>query len=348
MSHGNISLKISDIQKSNDEESNDTVAQEAAALEAFLKFFCPPSDQDTWADKVARGLAQAALLRLNEGKPRTLFNSANVAQLAGRDVAPEDATRWLSRVWDKLEGQLSDREVGMQDTARMSGLSVYAWPRKIAGTGGAGKSSAFGMELLPLPEVAEPLPEVPPGGLAYVRDLTLKPAFWLKPVIATGFKLQGWRRAAFIGYGIGGIAVVGCASLLLWSVLATYFAALSYRDIAALVILSGLVAWAGYVVLRPFWRLIELRIIMAPDALLSIRERGVQLEAAKEAAEDGSSVRVIRLVRYAGHCPICGELVHLQDGRAEFRGRLVGRCEEHPAEHVFSFDRHTKVGKPLR
>ena len=47
-------------------------------------------------------------------------------------------------------------------------------------------------------------------------------------------------------------------------------------------------------------------------------------------------------------CPTCGEDVHLQYGKEEFPGRLVGRCGVHLAEHVYSFDRHTKVGKLLR
>ncbi len=116
----------------------------------------------------------------------------------------------------------------------------------------------------------------------------------------------------------------------------------------ALLLLAGLVGWVGYTLFRPFWTLIDRRIIMAPDALVSLRERGVQLEAAKENMEDGQSVRIVRLVRYSGRCPICSEHVYLHDGRKDFPGRLVGRCDEHPSEHVYSFDRHTRVGKPLR
>ncbi|WP_211960889.1 hypothetical protein [Cupriavidus plantarum] len=115
-----------------------------------------------------------------------------------------------------------------------------------------------------------------------------------------------------------------------------------------LLLLAAMVGWMAISVLRPFWRLIDLRIIMAPDILVSIRERSVQLEAAKEKDDDGNNVRVIRLVRYCGNCTFCGELVHLEEGRREFAGRLIGRCDEHPAEHIFSFDRHTRTGHPLR
>lgn len=204
------------------------------------------------------------------------------------------------------------------------------------------------MDFIRLPEVEGETAPLPPGGMAYVRDVTLKRAFWVRSLVEAGFALKGWRRYLFLGYGLGGLAFVGGLLVLLWTILTTQATRLPSGEIFTLLLLTGMVAWAGYTALRPFWRLIDLRIIMAPDALLSLRERGVQLEAAKEPTEGGQSVRIIRLVRYSGHCPICGEDVHLQDGKKEFPGRLVGRCDEHPAEHVYSFDRHTKVGKPLR
>lgn len=85
-------------------------------------------------------------------------------------------------------------------------------------------------------------------------------------------------------------------------------------------------------------------IIMTPDLLPSLRERGVQLEAAKEPAGDGQYLPVIRLVRYSARSPKCGETVYLHDGRREFPGLLLGKYDEEPAE----FDRFTKTGSPLR
>jgi len=35
------------------------------------------------------------------------------------------------------------------------------------------------------------------------------------------------------------------------------------------------------------------------------------------------------------HCPICGGRVSATKGRLEFFGKIVGRCEEAPVEHVF-------------
>ncbi|MGT2512271.1 hypothetical protein [Cupriavidus basilensis] len=329
-------------------EGTPTPVEQEAALEAFLEFFCRPDEREMWASKVARALAEDALKRLRNRKQPAEFNSANIAEMVGHSVAPEDATRWLAGIWTKLRRRLDEREAGMQDTARQTHLPFYAWPRKTVSSGGAGHSSTYGIAFLLLPQAEGQTEDLPSNGIAYVRDVTLRPAFWVKPLVEAGFALRGWRRNLFLAYGLGGMAIVGCVLLVLWLVVTTQATRLPSGQLFTLLLLAGLVLWLGYTLFRPFWTLIDRRIIMAPDALVSLRERGVQLEAAKETLQDGQSVRIIRLVRYSGRCPICSQDVHLQDGRKEFPGRLVGRCDEHPAEHVFSFDRHTKVGKPLR
>jgi len=341
---GNISIEIKDV----DTEANQTDADERqAALEAFLGFL-RLHGKETQPLRVALALAEDSLHRLHAGKPIVAYNSANVAGMAGHEVPAERATGWLTRNWSTLEKRLEEWKTGIQEFARQAGLSIYAWPRKTAGAGGAGNNSTYDIEFLSLP-ASDTKPVAPaPGGIAYVPDLTLKPAFWVKPLIQTGFALKGWRRVAFLLYGVGGIVVVGALLILLWLALTTQSARIRTGDIVTLILSAALVGWLGYDLLSPFWRLIDLRIIMAPDVLLSFRDHHVQLEAAKESAEDGQHVRVIRLVRYSAPCPRCGETVHLHDGRREFPGRLVGKCDEYPAEHVYSFDRFTKTGKPLR
>jgi hypothetical protein len=54
-----------------------------------------------------------------------------------------------------------------------------------------------------------------------------------------------------------------------------------------------------------------------------------------------NSDKSIKAVRYVAKCPLCGGKVLATKGRLEFFGRIVGRCEEAPVEHAFSFDRIT-------
>jgi hypothetical protein len=65
-------------------------------------------------------------------------------------------------------------------------------------------------------------------------------------------------------------------------------------------------------------------------------------------------IRKIQLVSYWATCPICKEnlkrnvRIELKKGGKEFPNRLIGCCSESPAEHIYSFDRITRIGKHLR
>lgn len=181
MRDGNISIEIKDIDTEADQADAD---EKQAALEAFLGFL-RLQGKETQPLRVARALAEDSLQRLHAGKALVAYNSANVAGMAGHNVPPDRATGWLTRNWSTLEKRLEEWETGIHEVARQAGLSICAWPRKIAGAGGAGNNSTYDIEFLNLPASdAEPIAP-PPGGIAYVPDLTLKPAFWVKPLIQT-------------------------------------------------------------------------------------------------------------------------------------------------------------------
>jgi len=322
-------------------------AEQVTALEAFLEFH-EQFARETKALAVARALAQASLERLEDGRPAARYNSANVAELVKQRVGPDGATGWLSKVWKGLEQNLEPRRTGFQDVARQAGVSIYAWPTKAQGGGGAGNSSEYFINFLPLPPsdatAAEPLR----GEVAYVQELTLKPAFWANPWFKKGFPLKGWRRKAFIAFGLVVIFAVACALILTWIALSDARISSSTRDVVVWLSFAGMVSWIGYAVLRTLSDLADFRIIMAPDVLVGFKELNVQLELARVKPSEGEPYRVMRLVRYSAKCAICGETVHLASGKKEFPDRLIGRCSEHPAEHVYSFDRHSRTGKPLR
>jgi len=96
---------------------------------------------------------------------------------------------------------------------------------------------------------------------------------------------------------------------------------------------------------RGIYRLFDDRILIAPDWMLAIKEFGatVEINRSKNANEDST----ILVQRYTSICPICGWMIKLDRGEPDFPRRIVGRCEEHPREHVFSFDRMLKRGELL-
>jgi hypothetical protein len=321
-------------------------AQQVAALRAFLAFH-RQFDRETKALAVARALAQDSLDRLESGRPIAKYNSANIADLVDQKVGPDGATGWLSKVWKSLEQSLEERRTGIQDVARQAGANIYAWPKKTPGAGGAGNSSEYSIEFLSLPQSDNPVVTPLPGEITYVQELTLKPAFWARPLFKKGFPLKGWRRTGFIAFGVVVLLAVAGALLLSWIALNNPKVS-SAKDVSVWVLFALMMVWVGYSTLKPFSDLADLRLIMAPDVMVGFTERNVQLELARERPADEKPYRVLRLVRYSAKCAVCGETVHLADGKREFPGRLVGRCSEQPREHVYSFDRHTRIGKPLR
>ncbi|HEX7820883.1 MAG TPA: hypothetical protein VF463_09720 [Sphingobium sp.] len=96
---------------------------------------------------------------------------------------------------------------------------------------------------------------------------------------------------------------------------------------------------------RRWNRLFTDRILLLGMGDVSDSDGGVVLDC--EQWREGRMAIVVR--SYVADCPICdAETVMLERGGAEFPGRIVGRCRNSPREHVFSFDRVTLEGAPLR
>jgi hypothetical protein len=113
--------------------------------------------------------------------------------------------------------------------------------------------------------------------------------------------------------------------------------------------LSNYLAIGGFgaLVIAGIWtrwgRLFDDRVLLLGSNDLAGATEGVVLD--RERAND-ETFMVLR--RYVAPCPICQTAtVRLARGEPEFRRRIVGRCEESPREHVYSFDRVTLEGEPL-
>ncbi|MCX7068205.1 MAG: hypothetical protein NTW85_11000 [Methylococcales bacterium] len=106
------------------------------------------------------------------------------------------------------------------------------------------------------------------------------------------------------------------------------------------------------------WDCLRKRVIsINPPLTANPRFTFTQLEcvATDEIREStGNPIRRIQLVSYWATCPICKNTlqrnvrIDVENGGREFHHRLIGRCSESPTEHVYSFDRVTRIGKPLR
>lgn len=107
----------------------------------------------------------------------------------------------------------------------------------------------------------------------------------------------------------------------------------------------GMVAWIAWILLGPILSTANLRVTMASALITPIGEiEDMQLIA--ERSENKTTV--YHLVKFSGECKLCGGRVTVGRGGLAAPGRLVGRCQGSPREHLYTFDHVTRVGMPLR
>ena len=143
---------------------------------------------------------------------------------------------------------------------------------------------------------------------------------------------------------------VACAVLWAWLLLIAMGAASTAIAFLKIGLIGGLTLWIAYQLLGWQMRLVADRIALAPwfmQALSKPDDYLLELCRNEEAERN-----TMYLVRYVADCPICGtkgrDMIHVESGRLEFFGRLVGRCSRAPNAHVFSFDHVTRLGRFLR
>lgn len=199
---------------------------------------------------------------------------------------------------------------------------------------------AGSMEVLGVPRTAS-------GAASFVVHYSIENAKrwllgrWLFPQERMPTRCWQWRiyKWTTLSYMLAGLALGFAALLVMY-----YGRGLSlkeYFQMAAVLATGwGVVWWRNEDSLT---RLAEDRITMATEWWAGFDEPS-QVEMIRT---EGKTSHV-QLVRYTANCSICGSKVEVLDGKREFPRRLVGRCTESPREHIFSFDRVTRTGFPLR
>jgi hypothetical protein len=215
--------------------------------------------------------------------------------------------------------------------------------------GGRGVPTLFQIELDPFLPSEEPAADADgnrdPGALHYEVS-PAKPAFWLRMLMGGGpFPMGSWRGYVLVGMALADLLLI-CLIWLGVYVLWAQPRPVSTTDIA-LVAMAALVSWTLWRGVRPIWRLPTDRVTLAGPTFLALSELHGQLRTMPNATRRDAG-RVFSVVRHWGICPICAAEVDVQDGRREFPGRLVGRCQDAPLEHVFSFDPVLLIGRPMR
>jgi hypothetical protein len=303
-----------------------------------------PSEQK--AHRILSALAQESLKAAEHGIDNPL-TAEEITAAAGEEpwAYKKSQNEWLD--WkDTVETYWNIKKPDVIQFAVKRGLKFYPRPHK-NGTSGHYKAT-YEIVTEPIPEDgAQSEPVVPLADRNLIRYEISEPgevklAWLVRPIFRRGeLHLSGWRRWLVLGWIFG--VIIGVTLLML----ALYFSFMSprsitTRDLASLIALVGIPAGAWFELIYPWFRLLEDRIKPASSLVLALGEKDAQVEVFRD-----NDLRVIRFVRYSATC-FCGATVYLSDGSPDFPRRMVGRCSESPREHIFSFDRVTRMGRVLR
>ena len=298
--------------------------------------------------QVLQFLAESTLSRLAEGMdPR--FNYYKIREGVTRETEG-DASAWFSRHWKSLTGDFRLRcEEGIQKFAADQGLDVYPWVEKHESDGGAGNQALISLIALPIPEILAPKKsaDATPHDITYIPAENLKLSWWARWLFDENQVAEGWRKWLLIWPTILYVALTVAGSIFVLIVLSHSKQPVTTGDVAAMLIIV-LFNWLAYRSLQQFTRLVDDRIIMASESMLGFKEFGVCLELFRPNAKEVGAPKKARMIKYAAQCPVCSAQVLLDVGEPDFPRRIVGRCQESPREHVFSFDRATRGGYRLR
>lgn len=248
----------------------------------------------------------------------------------------------VRKYWNQLLALWETKQDGIQQYLADKGINAIPHLEKIEG-GGSGIQSRYFIawsktnQTKKSREIAESAYDK--FSIRYVREDISSPGFVTR-FFSKGLNVSGWRRylfAAWVSVPII-VGVLGIFTLLAQIQLWDHFGS---EQVFKSIITVSLLLLGLWITAGSFINLPDNRIVVAPLWLQSeFNDRLIEL--IKEPN------RTVIAVHYSARCPICHGKVNAMSGKWEFRGRIVGRCENAPVEHVFSFDHVTRSGKSLR
>jgi len=297
------------------------------------------------ANSIIRHMVAETLRRLEGGQAEPVqFVRDNFVAACHPDGNPQliDANKWVPRTKD-LRAALSARTHALDP-----GYTVVL--RDVTG-GGKGNISQFWLALEERALHTHDADETPsaPLDITYLRTEKgeVKPAHWLRWWLKNGEVRNRSGKGKFF---LGSILLLSAGWVVMYalSIFGMWLSnePLTLGHVVKLLVTTATFWLVWHEVYRPWWQLLDHRVVSAPSAVVAFAEDPCQLEMYRHAGE-----KWIRLVRFTADCPLCGGSVELMPGKPDQCVPLVGRCLESPHYHVFSFDRShllgTYMGPPL-
>jgi hypothetical protein len=274
-----------------------------------------------------------------------------VSAIRGRAWSSSDNKEQMAddvrRQWHKLQKLWASKSEGISQRFSDLGIGLAPSLAKFEG-GGTGRPTKYRLEWIDQIKVVasatSTATNLPRDHVAvkYICE-DIEDAGPIARLFTKGYELAGWRRGLFLVAVLVPVLLCWLLVVLLAASLSAT-AALGEKPLVTSVFSLAIVIWTTWVTVGPLLQLATLRIVLAPWWMQSVDDDRL-LETR---FPPRFQTKAIRAVRYTTSCPICGGKVIAKPGGREFRDRFVGRCEEAPIEHVFSFDHVTRDGRGLR
>lgn len=329
-----------------------TTPEQLSALAGLLLENIPSDREKLWPGQIMKYLAVETQRRIAAGDHAPKFSAKEVYQDLGGNPK-QTPWQWLNSFWKEIDARYyPEIQPRLMKSCHAAGLNVYPVLIKVSE---GGNRAHYALTPMPLEPTALPEDEpssdqaLPATAIRYEQDLSLQLSWLGRLLFAKGVKWSSYRRFGFLTWQAAILIFLVTLSALAWFVLIQDQRPLTGQHLALLGIGIGF-PWMGFRYVNRSMAIFDDRIMIAPDWMLAWKEFGATIEIQRSADPEGYSA--LHLRRYTGQCPVCSHLgsplVRLSDGGVEYPSRIVGRCEESPREHVFSFDRVTKTGMALR
>lgn len=323
---------------------DESAADELQSLCKILIEAIPEDRKQQLAGKVIAYLASQTIQSIEKGDERPRITTKQIYIDLGGNPKQEPSA-WLSPIWKEIENRhYPEIEPTLIEECRHVGLAHYPKLEK-----DSGKPATYRIGLAPLRACSDEQPSpdkpLPKQTIHYKRDLSLKLSWLGKLFFGTELRLTPFNRYGYLTWQLLFLLAFTLYELSIWVLLWHSQAPISGRELVLATMGIGIPVLA-YWQFRESLRLFEDKILIAPEWTLAIKESGATIEINRSKNPDEASTILVQ--RYTSVCPLCGWMIKLDRGEPDFARRIVGRCVEHPREHVFSFDRMTKQGRLLR
>lgn len=332
-----------ELDQSTSGQSEEICPNDYLRLSEILIAALPQDRKLMWGGKVIAYLARQTTQAISEGQGLPdIPTKAIHLDLGGNPN--QEPSQWLSPIWKEIETRhYPEIEPTLIELSRQAGLNVYPALQKLSG-----KPALYRLATKALPVGSQVTStsdaDLSPGMILYKRDLSLRLS-WLGAILfSRGLSWTPFRRYSFLTWQLLFLVSFVAFDLLLWLILWHSKDPLSGRELVVAAMAIG-VPIGAYWHFRDIFRLFDDRIMIAPEWMLAWKDFGATIEFNRSWNPDESSTILVQ--RYTATCPICGWMVKLDQGEPDFPRRIVGRCEENPREHVFSFDRSSRNGARL-